>query len=93
MTNQLDVLNIVSVPDEPASRSVVGLTLVAGLLPASTIQNIANVAIQDTGPASTGMQPWQRTAVPPAQVGALMEWLRGDSLDWEAVERGDAWDD
>lgn len=26
-------------------------------------------------------------------VDALMEWLRGDSLDWEAVERGDGWDD
>ena len=27
------------------------------------------------------------------EVDALMEWLRSDSLDWDAVEHGDAWSD
>jgi hypothetical protein len=27
------------------------------------------------------------------EVDALMAWLRSDSLDWDAVERGDAWID
>ena len=44
----------------------------------------------------TGM-PETRTDPSPGMaredVDALVEWLRGDSLDWEALERGDAWGD
>jgi hypothetical protein len=29
----------------------------------------------------------------PEDVDALMQWLRSDSLDWDAVEHGDAWSD
>ena len=47
----------------------------------SEIFSFRNVA--DTG--SVGMAR--------EDVDALVEWLRSDSLDWDALDRGDAWND
>lgn len=47
-------------------------------------------SVLDTLPEPASVAPRPMT---PEDLDALTEWLRSDSLDWDSLERGDAWND
>lgn len=98
VTGQIEQQHSIRSDDRVSSAQVVFVRPPADAMRTATPDLMAafRIAVAFRIEAAFQLGPTEASAphgIPPEDVDALMEWLRGDSLDWDAVARArdDAW--